>query len=68
MISDMHTKTNRMYSAMFGDEGAAIPGIAQRVKKLEDSDKKRSGIYTLITAFGAGVALMIKAVIEHFNK
>lgn len=67
MVSDMHTKVSKMYNVMYGDEDADIPGLSHRVKKLEESDKKRSGMYVLIAAISAGISLGIKAISEHFK-
>jgi hypothetical protein len=67
MISDMHSKMTRMYGTMYGDEAAAVPGIAHRVKSLEEKDKKRTGIYMMIAAISAGLSLGIKAIAEYLK-
>ncbi len=67
MISDMYTKVSKMHNVMYGDEAADIPGLSHRVKKLEDSDKKRAGIYVFISALAAGISLGAKALVDHFK-
>lgn len=67
MIRDMHTKIDSMYNVVYGDEKAEIPGISKRVAILEKSDKKRTGIYLLISAISSGIALGFKAIIDHLK-
>jgi hypothetical protein len=67
MISDMFVKVSKMHNVMYGDKQADIPGIAHRVKTLEDLDKKRTGIYIIISAVSAGISLGIKALADHFK-
>ncbi len=67
MLSDMHSKVNQMYNVVYGDEKAGILGAGQRIKKLEEADKKRTSIYMLISAVSAGVAVGFKSFIDHFK-
>lgn len=68
MLREVYDKTNRIHNAVFGDEGADIPGISQRVNKLEDAEKKRGWWYMMIAAIAAGVSLTIKFIAEQINK
>lgn len=68
LIRDMHTKINSMHNVIYGDEKAGIPGVSQRVNKLEEKDKRRTGIYILISAIAAGISLGLKFIADQFNK
>lgn len=65
ILSDTHKKVTQLYNAMYGDKESEMPGIVHRVKKLEIKDQKRTGVYTVISALGAGLALAVQAIFNH---
>lgn len=67
LLRDIHTKVSEVHSAMYGDPKAGIPGVAHRVTKLEESDKKRSRMYILISALSTGIALGIETIKNHIK-
>jgi transcriptional regulatory protein LevR len=64
VLRDIHTKTNRMYNALFGDIEAKQPGLFARVHSLEKSDKKRTLITSIVTACATGVGIAGKAAYD----
>jgi hypothetical protein len=66
LLLDTHAKVTKLTHVMYGDASADIPGVAQRVKILEDKEKKRSGIYMMVSAVSAGMALAIKSFTDKF--
>lgn len=68
ILSDTHRKVTQMYNALYGDRDADIPGIAHRVKKLENNERSQSKIYILISSISAGVALAMQSIFNYLNK
>lgn len=60
MLSDMHTKTNRMYNILLGDEQANVEGLVQKVsrhQKYISADKKLKWTLTGVLT-GANIGFM----------
>lgn len=65
ILRDTHEKVTQMFHAMYGDKEGNIPGITHRVKKLEDKEGKRGGLYILISSISAGLALAAQSFLNH---
>jgi hypothetical protein len=67
ILSDVHKKVTSMHNVIYGDQPAGIPGLSHRVSKLENSEKKKAGLYVLISAISSGIAIAFKTFYDHLK-
>lgn len=64
---EMYEMIHEVHAEVMGNEDAGRLSYGKRISKLENADKKRTGIYILISAMSSGIAIVIKYFYELFN-